>query len=99
MRLVGLRQNNRKLVAAIPASDIHVITGAFAHHLAYGLKDAVPFEVTMRVIIILEVVHVKQQQRQRVMLPFGAFDLHLQTLVKIALIIKIGQVVLDGHFL
>ena len=73
-------------------------TDAVHQHLCQFLQKAVAQDVAVRVVIVLEMININHDQRQRPVVAAGAPDFFSQLGVKLPAIIESGQAVARGQF-
>ena len=93
---VGVRQDDRELVAAVARADVAGSQGR-SDLLGGPGQDAVAEQVAERVVHELEVVEVDHQQGQRRLRALSPDDLLAQPLVQVAVVEEAGQLVAVGE--
>ena len=92
----GLRQGDDELVAAVAERQVG-LAQRDAHAVGERLEHVVARGVAVRVVDLLELVHVDHHERQRLAVPLGQRDLALQELLHRPAVVQAGQRV--GHAL
>lgn len=94
---VGLRQDDRELLAAIAA---HTVDGAClaTQQLAQPLENGISCRVSVRVVDVLEVVDVEQQQRERALEALRPRELVPEQHVEGAVVVESGETVAGREF-
>ena len=81
-------QNNRKFLSAIAISGISLAQASF-YHLTESEQNLVSFNMTVRIVEHLEIVEIKKQKRQGIIMAFDPVQFHLKLIIKMVLMLLI----------
>src|SRR5690606_24760378 len=95
----GVGQDDGELLAAVAAGHVALALQAVVQQTGHLAQGVVAGQVAERVVVALEVVDIRQQQRQRCAEPAHAAPFGLQLLVEEAPVVQAGQPVLLGQAL
>src|SRR5215469_3677731 len=96
--LVGLRQQDHELIAAITKGIVDQAQVGFDFEADLG-KQLASDEVSVSVVHLLEVIEVNEQYAELISKAVGAIDLGFQRFVEVAGVVEAGAVVGDRQFL
>ncbi|MNP08273.1 hypothetical protein D3C76_1003340 [compost metagenome] len=98
-RLVGGREDQHEFLAAEAGDEVAWADGGVLQGLAHALQAVVALDMAVVVVVLLEVVDIEKDQRQRLAGALGAGPLHFQHGVEHAPVGHTGEAVLVGVFL
>ena len=90
----GLGEENQELLPAVPEAGIHRAE-VLPDRVAKGPEDLVPLVVAERVVVLLEPVHIHEQDREGHTVSLRAHRLVLRQGVEVAPIVELGEGVRD----
>src|SRR5579884_1810159 len=86
---IRFRQNHDKLISSIPSNNID-LTEALSEDLGDLDQDLTPHQMTILVIDQLEMIHIKEDQRDAGAVALAAFNFNIECLIQESEIIKAG---------
>src|SRR5690554_673331 len=71
-RRIGFRQNDDKLLATKTGNKVlRTRCSTHEHFGYYTFKALIPLQVTMKIVVLLEVIDIQKQHRERLMISQG----------------------------
>ena len=82
-----MRQNDDKFFAAIARADVYITHGGL-QYAGDVAESGVAGAMAVRIIDALQVIEIEKDQRQAFIIAVGHFDLAIEPLLKVTMIIK-----------
>jgi hypothetical protein len=94
---VGVKEDHRKLLPPVATGKVRTALDLLLENLCEAHKDLVPGDVTVTVVVLLEMVDIQHEEREGTATAPGKGDLLFQPVVKVATVVDLGERVVEAE--